>query len=148
MTDLRLNLCCTKYTTERGILLLRKWNAIAQKFVYVNAQAQTIRFTVASQAYSGLPQPTASANWLKSTMTLWWLTILPRIRHYAIRGPLLIYALYVLNDITSRSCFGEMISCNAIYFRQRCIKMSASVTGNCILPVADVCNDEPERLSW
>ena len=32
-------------------------------------QAQTVRFTVAGQACSGLPLPMMSSNWFKSTMT-------------------------------------------------------------------------------
>ena len=40
------------------------------------ASPNNIIFTVGSQACSGLPQPKASTNWLKSTI---WCTILPRI---------------------------------------------------------------------
>ena len=41
--------------------------------------APPIQFTEASQVWSRLPQPMAGADWLKTIMTRWWLTILPRI---------------------------------------------------------------------
>ena len=49
-------------------------------------RVQPIQFTEASQAWSGFPQPTAGADWLKPTMTCKWITILPGINSWKCFG--------------------------------------------------------------